>query len=80
PGKRKNMVQGDAADLIQPIYDQWLPWIQGLEKNGLEEAWRATILHPEQLSYRLQDEDVELSFNLPAGAYATAVLRELVNY
>jgi len=80
PGKTKSLVSGDALELIQKVYEQWNPWILGLEKQGLEESWRANIIHPEQLEYSIEDRTVELTFNLPAGSYATTVLRELVSY
>jgi len=80
PGRSKNKVQDQAAELIQSIYTQWQPWILGLEQQGLEEAWRANILHVEQLTYELDAHSGTLSFSLPAGAYATTILRELVCY
>lgn len=80
PGRGKAMVNGEALERIQSVYENWQPWIDGLSKHGLEEAWRANILHPEQLEYIVDGQTVELRFVLPAGAYATVVLRELVKY
>jgi tRNA pseudouridine13 synthase len=80
PGKGKNMVKGEAFAVIEDVYAKWLPWLAGLEKQGLEEAWRANILHVEQFEYVLKDNVAELSFTLPPGAYATVVLRELARY
>ena len=80
PGKQKNMVKGRALEIINEIYANWQPWLAGLEKNGLEEAWRANILHVQQLKYSIKEQVAELSFTLPAGSYATTVLRELVLY
>lgn len=80
PGKSKNKVKSEAAALIQNVYEQWQAWIQGLEQQGLEEAWRANILHAEQLHYELDEQGAVLTFTLEAGAYATTVLRELVGY
>ncbi|WP_397472532.1 tRNA pseudouridine(13) synthase TruD [Rheinheimera sp.] len=37
-------------------------------------------LLPQQLTMQQQGEDMVLSFALPAGCFATSVLRELVNY
>lgn len=79
-GKGKNKVTHDALALINTIYKDWLPWIAGLERHGLEEAWRANILFVEQLECVIQGKTAELSFILPAGSYATVVLRELVTY
>ncbi|MFO2805352.1 tRNA pseudouridine(13) synthase TruD [Legionella pneumophila serogroup 1] len=80
PGRSKNLVKGPALQIINEVYAEWSAWLDGLEKNGLEEAWRANILYPEQIEYRINQGTVELSFVLPAGAYATVVLRELVQY
>lgn len=80
PGKGKNMVKGQALALIKQVYQQWETWIAGLEQQGLEEAWRANILHVEQCSYQINDTCLKLTFTLPAGCYATVVLRELTHY
>lgn len=80
PGRAKKMVRGEALDIMNQIYEQWAPWLAGLEKQGLEEAWRANILHVGDFKHRIEGDSVTLSFTLPAGAYATVVLRELVHY
>ncbi len=80
PGKNKNIVKDAALTLINEVYADWQPWLAGLEKQGLEEAWRANILQVEQLRCTIEDQVAELSFILPAGSYATVVLRELVVY
>lgn len=79
-GKGQHKAQGDAFTLINQIYAQWLPWLAGLERQGLEEAWRANILHPEQFEWVIADKTAQLSFILPPGTYATTLLRELVLY
>lgn len=80
PGKGKMIAANDALELINQIYCNWESWIQGLEQHGLEQSWRPNILHIEELQYAINDQTAELSFKLPPGAYATTVLRELVNY
>lgn len=80
PGKSKNKATDEALKLIQEIYADWQPWLTGLERYGLEEDWRANILHAEQLTCDIIENTAELTFSLPAGAYATAVLRELCLY
>lgn len=50
----------------------------GLEKAGLKQERRALRLRPQALRWdELSDDVLELRFELPAGAYATVVLREL---
>jgi len=54
---------------------------QGLEAAGLEQARRALRLIPQDLAAEMLDgETWRLRFCLPAGCYATAVLRELASY
>lgn len=80
PGKGKMMAKKEALEGIQSIYSQWGEWIRGLEQHGLEQSWRANILHVIDLQYQINDETVELNFQLQPGAYATTLLRELVDY
>lgn len=50
-----------------------------LEKNGLAYQRRSLRLKASDLSWKhLNEQAVELSFSLPTGCFATAVLRELV--
>ncbi|WP_298627037.1 tRNA pseudouridine(13) synthase TruD [uncultured Legionella sp.] len=80
PGKKKNMVTGLALDAINEVYSDWSAWLTGLERLGLEEAWRSNILQVEECSYTVKEGTAELSFRLTAGSYATSVLSELVTY
>ncbi len=53
---------------------------EGLEKAGLKQERRALRLPVADLGWQWLDggQDLQLTFSLPAGCYATAVLRELV--
>ena len=57
----------------------WQPQLcKGLEKADLRQERRALRLLPKDLAWRLLDANtLELRFELPPGAYATAVLAEL---
>ena len=53
----------------------------GLEQAGLEQDRRALRLVPREVDWRwLEKGTLQLCFWLPAGSYATVVLRELVKY
>lgn len=52
---------------------------EGLAAAGLEHARRALRLDLRGLSWRWDDDVLELAFTLPAGAYATAVVHELLD-
>jgi tRNA pseudouridine13 synthase len=49
-----------------------------MEHAGLKQQRRAFILKPSELTYQQEQEgQFELNFELPAGSYATAILREI---
>ena len=64
-------------------------WRRGLEQAGLDQQRRPSRVIPAGLKWtwgeertggdqQLTDEHLELSFSLPAGAYATSLLREVI--
>jgi tRNA pseudouridine13 synthase len=53
-------------------------WIAGLERFGLDADRRALRLVVEDVTWGWQGDRLTLGFVLPAGAFATAVLRELI--
>ncbi|MBE8168033.1 MAG: tRNA pseudouridine(13) synthase TruD [Shewanella sp.] len=53
---------------------------EGLENAGLNQERRTMILSPEKLKYTVDKENLTLEFILPAGSFATSVLREIVDY
>ena len=55
------------------------PVISGLAAAGLEAARRSLRLHVAGFEWAWEEPDLVLSFELPAGGYATGVLRELVS-
>ncbi|CAG9000511.1 MAG: tRNA pseudouridine synthase D [Candidatus Celerinatantimonas neptuna] len=52
-------------------------WLIGLERVGLKQERRPLLVVPEELSWQIEGDSVNLSFYLPAGSYATSVIREL---
>lgn len=53
-------------------------WTQGCETAGMEQERRPLRLCPQALSWQWHENGLQLGFGLPAGAYATAVVREVV--
>lgn len=51
---------------------------QGLESQGLKQERRPLLLKPQQMDWQLNGTQLTLSFWLPAGCYATSVVRELI--
>lgn len=76
-GRGELISQADVAILEQSVLSAWSDWCTALEKQGLTQARRALRLYPESFEWHWVEEDLVLQFYLPAGCYATAVLREL---
>ncbi|MFY8273034.1 tRNA pseudouridine(13) synthase TruD [Pseudoalteromonas sp. SSDWG2] len=56
-------------------------WVEGLADIGLKTERRMLRLYPENLTVKMPNETtIELGFSLKKGCFATAVLRELVDY
>lgn len=71
----------DAAELETMLANQFPILLKGLEDKRLDHDRRPLRLCPDQLCWEwLPTQDLKLSFTLPAGAYATTVLRELVDW
>lgn len=80
PGIGKVLEQDEAlAWQLQQLLP-WQHWLDGLVDLNVNTERRAVRLVPKALSYQWLDDTLELSFALPAGCFATSVLRELVNY
>lgn len=77
-GKGQLQSQMQVLTMEQQLSADWSFWCQALEKRGLKQERRAIRLIPEDFTYKLQDNNLLLSFCLPSGCYATAVLREIV--
>ncbi|MBM7071939.1 tRNA pseudouridine(13) synthase TruD [Shewanella sp. 202IG2-18] len=70
---------GAAADLENAALNDFSADKEGLEKAGLEQERRPLLLKPENLQYEFDNDMLVLEFALPAGSFATSVLREIVN-
>lgn len=55
-------------------------WLNGLERVGLKQERRPLLVVPKELSWQIEGDSITLSFYLPAGSYATSVIRELACY
>lgn len=70
--------QNAVAALEQSVIERHPLWQNGLEKWGLKQERRALRVLPEAVSWQWLDAEVlALSFSLPAGSYATMVVREV---
>lgn len=77
-GKGLNPAGGAVAELENTVAASQPVLEEGLRKAGLELDRRPLRVLPEHLSWQWTDECLQLDFSLPAGSYATALLRELI--
>ena len=79
-GKGTSPAEAEAALLEQQLAAAHPLMCRGLEQAGLKQERRALRLPVAELQWQLDTDAqcLELQFFLPAGAYATSVLRELV--
>ena len=77
-GRGQLMSQDVAGDWEQQQLMSWSELLEGLENLGLNQERRALRLVPEALTAEAESEHQwVIEFALPAGAFATSVLREL---
>lgn len=69
--------RGRAAELERAILEPFGAWCAGLEAAGLRQERRALRLLPEGMRWHWEGDALLLEFELPAGTYATSVVREL---
>ncbi len=68
-----------ALALEQNVLAPYADCIASLDRFGVDAERRSLRLRVEGLSWEIQQDNLLLEFSLPAGAYATVVLRELIN-
>ena len=79
-GKGDLLSQADLLAFEQRQAQVFMPLAYVLENKGLKQARRSLRVIPQDLCVQHLDQHrLSLSFSLPGGAYATSVLRELVD-
>ncbi|GAA0791636.1 tRNA pseudouridine(13) synthase TruD [Marinobacterium sediminicola] len=80
-GRGELMTQIDARAFEMAALAPWQSLCEGLEGLGLNQERRSLRLMPQGLKAEAEAEDQwRLEFELPAGAFATSVLRELCQW
>jgi tRNA pseudouridine13 synthase len=78
-GRGENPAQGACREFEAAVLADYASWRTGLEAAGLQQDRRALRLGVADLAWQwTASTELVLTFSLPAGAYATSVLRELV--
>jgi tRNA pseudouridine13 synthase len=78
-GKEPTTAQGEIAALEQAIAADQAQLTSGLQRAGLETQRRSLRLPVGDLKWTLAADQLSLSFRLPRGAFATAVMHELLS-
>lgn len=78
-GKGPLASQDEALQFEHDLAQQHLSIAETLEGLGLKQERRAINLFPNDLEWSLAHDTLNLSFSLPAGTFATSVLRELID-
>ena len=71
---------GNAAALERSIADAERELADGLERAGLEQERRSLRLCAQGIEWEWAESSLRVAFALPAGCYATTVLRELARH
>ncbi len=81
PGKASRALRpsAQAGDIERSVLDNYAQWTDQLVRRGVEHARRPLRVAVRDLQWQLADEVLQLSFSLTSGAYATVVLRELLD-
>lgn len=79
-GRGRPLSTGAVLALEEAALADYAGWCRGLEQAGLQQERRALCLRAQALEWTLDEAaaTLTLAFYLPAGAYATTLLRELV--
>lgn len=76
-GRGRGLAQEELGELERKLLTPWDSWCDWLEHCGLSQERRPLVLSPAAFSHTWDGDDLQLQFALPAGAFATALLREV---
>ncbi len=81
-GEGEIQTSSTAKELELGVLEDWKLWCQQLVDSRMKQQRRATRMLPQgfEYDYNKTKARLEVSFNLPAGCYATNLLREIVAF
>ncbi|MEP4890286.1 MAG: tRNA pseudouridine(13) synthase TruD [Aliiglaciecola sp.] len=71
--------EAQVREFEQQVAKQQTSVCQLLESLGLKQERRGICLKPQNLKWQIGSDTLNIEFSLPAGCFATSVLRELIN-
>jgi len=78
-GEGKSMAMRDVLELERQLAEEHKQLAEGIESARLKQERRALRLVPENLNWEITGNTLNIEFDLPAGAFATMVLRECID-
>ena len=77
-GRGRSSSDQALREIEDAVLKPWSTWCNALEHSGLQQDRRLFIAQAKDMHYQFIEADaVKLSFSLPSGTYATALLREI---
>ncbi len=70
--------KADAEALEQSIINQEPDLLAIIRANRMQHDRRPLLVMPKKMSWQIKENELTLSFSLPAGSFATALVRELI--
>ena len=68
-----------AVGFTKVFAEQYAELLPLMRKERMKTAYRPMVVRPQQFDWQFTAQGLQLRFYLPAGSYATALVRELVN-
>ncbi len=79
-GRGRLQSSGNIIELETAIAAELTQWCRGLEHCGLKQERRSLCLPVKNFDWLLQGDNLQLSFELAPGGYATSVIREIGDF
>lgn len=77
-GKGESMAKRDCLELELAIASNCALFCEGVAAAGMDQERRALRLGVKQMRWQIADNQLLLDFELPAGSFATMVMREII--
>jgi len=77
-GEGESLAMHDVLELEKLVAAEYKHLAEGLELARLKQERRSLRLVPEKLNWEINDDALNIMFELPTGAFATMVLRECI--
>ena len=86
-GRGRCMEPEEVCRFESKVLLEWTEWMSALEFSGLQQERRQLVLNPKEFSWewfshgKISEDmfDLEVSFSLPPGSYATSLLHEFID-